>query len=336
MLKYYPTIVRKKAIIMDILMLYPTVRRTLWGGQKLINEYGFETKDDNIAEAWLLSCHKDGPSYVIGGKYDGKTLAEVVEAEGKGILGTNNADRPTFPILIKIIDACDKLSIQVHPGDEYAWKYENENGKTEAWYVLSAEPGATLIYGVNKDISKADFEKSIEDNTLLDNFNIVEVKAGDVVFIPSGMIHAIGAGILLAEVQQSSNTTYRIYDYNRPDAKTGTPRPLHVKQACDVSTLTKTEADFSAQGKTETRDDAKITYLTGCDYFKMISVELDGSLTDTVTEKSFVSLLVLDGEGTLCGNDKTFTLKKGSSAFIPAGFGEYKINGTMKILKTEV
>lgn len=321
--------------VMDILMLYPTVKRTIWGGQKLIKEYGFTTTEDNIAEAWLLSCHKDGPSYVIGGKYDGKTLAEVIEAEGKEILGTNNADKPSFPVLIKIIDACDKLSIQVHPGDEYAWKYENENGKTEAWYVLAAEPGASLIYGTSKDITREQFAASIKDGTLLDSLNSVEVKPGDVVFIPSGMIHAIGAGILLAEVQQSSNTTYRIFDYNRPD-KDGKPRALHVRQACDVSTLTAAKADFSPEGSPEKKEDAVVTYLTGCDYFGMTSVKTDGRFSDTATEKSFISYLVLDGEGKLYGKEKEYDLKKGSSVFIPAGYGDFSVNGKMSILRTEV
>lgn len=319
---------------MDIVMLRPTVKDTLWGGTKLIRDFGFHTEKDNIAEAWLLSCHKDGPSFVCGGKYDGKTLAEVIEAEGKEVLGTNNADIPGFPVLVKIIDACDKLSIQVHPGDEYARRVEQENGKTEAWYILEAEPGAELIYGVNAEMTREEFAEKVYAEHTEDVLNHVSVKAGDVVFIPSGMLHAIGAGILLAEVQQSSNTTYRVYDYNRPDPKTGGPRELHVAKAIDVVELTRPEADFAPAGEPVKYDGAEKTYLTGCRYFSMTSLNVNGDFTDKADGTTFVSLLVLDGEGCLNGGGTSFELKKGSSVFIPADFGEYKLSGNLKILET--
>ena len=299
----------------------------------MIDEYGFETDGDNAAEAWLLSCHKDGPSFVMNGEYKGKTLAEVIEAEGRCVLGTNNKDIRDFPVLIKIIDARDKLSVQVHPDDDYAYKYENENGKTEAWYVLKCDEGASLIYGVNHNMEREEFAAAIENGTLLDDVNVVPVKSGDVVFIPSGMLHAIGEGILLAEVQQSSNSTYRVFDYMRRD-KNGNLRELHVKKAVDVVDLNVTDVDFSAEGKPEKAGDAEKTYLTGCEYFSMTRVVLDGSYTDVADEKSFVSLLVLEGCGTLvCGEQET-ELKKGASIFIPAAKGEYKVTGKLEILET--
>ncbi len=318
---------------MEILTLYPTLKETIWGGRTLIDEYGFETDGDNAAEAWLLSCHKDGPSFVTNGQYKGKTLAEVIEAEGKTVLGTNNKYIRDFPVLIKIIDAKDKLSVQVHPDDEYAYKYENENGKTEAWYVLKCDEGASLIYGVNHDMEREEFAAAIENGTLLDDVNVVAVKPGDVVFIPSGMLHAIGEGILLAEVQQSSNSTYRVFDYMRRD-KNGNLRELHVKKAVDVVDLSVTEVNFSAEGKPEAKGDAVKTYLTGCEYFSMIKVTVDGSYTDVADEKSFVSLLVLEGEGTLSSDGQELVLKKGASIFIPAAKGEYKITGKLEILET--
>ena len=318
---------------MEILTLYPTLKETIWGGRTLIDEYGFETDGDNAAEAWLLSCHKDGPSFVTNGQYKGKTLAEVIEAEGKEVLGTNNKDIRDFPVLIKIIDARDKLSVQVHPDDDYAYKYENENGKTEAWYVLKCDEGASLIYGVNHDMKREEFAAAIENGTLLDDVNVVSVKPGDVVFIPSGMLHAIGEGILLAEVQQSSNSTYRVFDYMRRD-KNGNLRELHVKKAVDVVDLRVTAVDFAPEGKPEAKGDATKTYLTGCEYFSMIRVELDGSYTDNADEKSFVSLLVLDGEGTLTAGTQEIALKKGASVFIPASKGEYTITGKLEILET--
>lgn len=321
-------------VIMEILSLYPTLKETIWGGRTLIDEYGFTTDGDNAAEAWLLSCHKDGPSFVADGKYKGKTLKEVIDLEGKYVLGTNNISGSEFPVLIKIIDARDKLSVQVHPDDDYARAYENENGKTEAWYVLDCEEGATLIYGVNHDMTREEFAAAIEGGTLLDDVNVVKVKTGDVVFIPSGMLHAIGEGILLAEVQQSSNSTYRVFDYNRRD-KNGNLRELHVKKAVDVVDLKSSEVDFSPEGKTEKSGDAEITYLTGCEFFKMILTEVDGTYTDTADEKSFVSLLVLEGEGVLTSDGQQISLRKGSSIFIPASKGEFTVKGKLRILKTE-
>lgn len=318
---------------MDILLLEPTLKETIWGGRKLIEDYGFETSLANAAEAWLLSCHKDGPSFVTNGEYKGKTLQEVIDIQGREILGTNNANINDFPILIKIIDACDKLSVQVHPGDEYARAVENENGKTEAWFVLDCEEGAELIYGVNRDMERDEFASKIEDGSLMEVMNCVKVSPGDVIFIPSGMLHAIGAGILLAEVQQSSNTTYRVFDYNRKD-KFGNTRELHVKKATDVVNLEFNEADFSPKGEKLMFGDSSKTMLCECEYFVMTSVEVNGELTDNADEKSFVSLLVLNGNGTVSANGNEYAVMKGSSVFIPASTGEYKISGNMKILES--
>lgn len=318
---------------MEILYLTPDVKDKIWGGRKLIEDFGFRTDKNNIGEVWLLSCHKDGLSVVRGGEYDGRTLAEVLEKEGKAALGTNNACAADFPVLIKIIDAGDKLSIQVHPGDEYARRVEGENGKTEAWYILDAAPGAELVYGVNREMTREEFAGKVKAGQTEEVLQFVKVSAGDVVFIPSGMLHAIGGGILLAEVQQSSNTTYRVYDYNRPDDK-GKPRELHVEKAVDVAELTCPEADFAPGGKPEALRGAVKTYLTGCRYFSMTLLEVDGDFTDAADEKSFVSLLVLDGEGKIRGKTAEYELKKGASLFVPAEYGEYELSGNMKILET--
>ncbi len=320
---------------MEILSLYPTLKETIWGGRTLIDDYGFETSGDNAAEAWLLSCHKDGPSFVTDGEYKGLTLAQVLEKEGKVCLGTNCAGAADFPVLIKIIDARDKLSVQVHPDDEYARKNENENGKTEAWYVLDCEEGASLIFGVNHCMTKEEFAANIENGTLLDDMNVVKVSAGDVIFIPSGMLHAIGEGILLAEVQQSSNSTYRVFDYNRRD-KNGNLRELHIKKAVDVVNLQTAEVNFSPEGTPVAVGDAEKTYLTGCEYFRMIKVSCDGCYEDEADEKSFVSLLVLDGEGEIYSDTVKISLKKGSSIFIPASYGKFNVKGKLSILETRV
>ncbi len=319
--------------IMEILSLYPTLKETIWGGRSLIDDYGFETDGDNAAEAWLLSCHKDGPSFVMNGEYEGKTLAQVIAEEGEGVLGTNNIGKPDFPVLIKLIDARDKLSVQVHPDDAYAREYENENGKTEAWYVLKCDEGASLIYGMKNSLSRDEFASAIENGTLLDDVNVVAVKPGDVVYIPSGMLHAIGEGILLAEVQQSSNSTYRVFDYNRRD-KNGNLRELHIKKAVDVVDLSTVDVDFSATGDKKISGGAEKTYLTGCEYFRMTLVETKEGYEDSATDESFVSLLVLEGEGELRSDEQVIALKKGSSIFIPASFGKYSICGELSILET--
>jgi mannose-6-phosphate isomerase len=320
---------------MEVLLLSPTLKDTIWGGTRLMTEFGFETKEDNIAEAWLLSCHKDGPSLVQNGVYAGKTLAEAVMLEGEAVLGTHHTPGSGFPILIKLIDAKDKLSVQVHPGDAYARRVENENGKTEAWLILDATPGAELVYGLSKKVSRRQFSESIRKKEIETILNYVPVKKGDVVFIPSGMLHAIGAGILLAEVQQSSNTTYRVYDYDRP-GKDGKPRELHVEKATDVVSLTVPQADFSPAGKPERLPGAQKTYLTGCAYFSMTDVCVQSVYETAADETSFVSLLVLEGGGTLCCGEERLSLKKGDSVFIPAGKGAFELRGEMNLLETRI
>lgn len=316
---------------MDILSLSPAVKATIWGGTRLIEQYGYCTDGDNAAEAWVLSCHKDGPSLICGGAFDGKTLGEALAAEPEA-LGTHNAGKDGFPVLIKLIDARDKLSVQVHPGDEYARRVENENGKTEAWLILDAEPGAKLVYGVSRAVSRAEFSAAVDAGTLDGLLKTVEVRPGDVVFIPSGMLHAIGAGILLAEVQQSSNTTYRVFDYNRRD-KNGNLRELHVKKATDVVDLSVPDGNFAPIGPRTVLQGGEKTLLTECPYFSMIRTVVNGDLSDVAEETSFVSLLVLEGEGTLTGNGQVLPLHKGSSLFVPAGTA-YALNGSMTILET--
>ena len=324
---------------MDIWTLTPAVKSTIWGGRKLMDDFGFrpDAPDaDNAAEAWMLSGHKDGPSYIASGMFTGMTLNEAIRITGRGVLGTHCEGIEGFPILIKLIDACDKLSLQVHPGDEYAREVEHENGKTEAWYVLEAKPGAKLIYGVSREMTREAFAADIRNNTVLDDVNAVTVKAGDVVFIPSGMLHAIGEGIFLAEVQQSSNTTYRVYDYDRRD-KQGKPRELHIEKATDVVDLTVPEIDFAPKGKPETVGGAVRTLLTDCRFFSMASVAVNGTYDSEATKESFVSLLVLDGCGTVEGAGKCYPLKKGGSVFIPAGFGAFRVAGEgLRLLETRV
>ena len=218
---------------MSILKLAPACKDYLWGGTKLITDYGKRYDGARLAETWDLSGHPDGPSVLASGPDAGKTLAEYLAAH-PGALGEHGRKFAELPVLIKLIDAAKDLSIQVHPDDAYARAHEGQNGKTEMWYVLSAAPDAFLYCGFSRDISRDELKRRIADNTLPEVLRRVNVKAGDTVFIPAGTIHAICRGIVVAEVQQSSNVTYRVCDYGRlgPDGK---PRALHIAQALDVT-----------------------------------------------------------------------------------------------------
>lgn len=308
---------------MDILELKPVFKDYIWGGTRLKDDFGFKTELNPVAEGWMLSCHKDGQCTVLNDGYGEKTLEEIIEEGSKEkILGTSSLKFPYFPILIKLIDAKNDLSIQVHPDNEYARRVENEFGKTEIWYVLDAEPDAKLIYGFKEKISKEEFEEAIKNNTLLDVLNIVNVKKGDLFFIEAGTVHAIGKGTFIAEIQQNSNSTYRVYDYGRV-GKDGRPRELHIKKAVDVS---KTEP---ASYPTHPLENAvKTEYgerqlLTKCDLFTVERYLINSELTLKTDEKSFNHILVTEGSGAIDGRE----FKKGASFFVPANYGEYCITG---------
>ena len=197
--------------------LIPTFKDYIWCGNRLVEEYNKKCNFERVAESWELSTHKDGESIVGDGVFKGLTLSEYIKSNKHNVLGMNTESFENFPILIKFIDAKEALSIQVHPNDEYSIKNNGEYGKTEMWYILDCEKDSYLYYGFKKEITKEEFRKSIEDNTLLDYLNKVKVNKGDAFFIEAGTVHAIGKGIVICEVQQNSNTTYRVYDYDRTD-----------------------------------------------------------------------------------------------------------------------
>ena len=307
---------------MSILRLTPAFKDYLWGGQKLRGEYGV-TELDRVSEAWVLSCHKDGESRVVGGEYDGMALSAVLEQLPNAVgAAAKRFDR--FPILIKFIDAAQNLSVQVPPSDEYALRVEKEYGKTEMWYILDAEPGAGIYYGFKNEVSKQEFEDAIRQNTLTDLLEFVEVKAGECYFIPAGTIHAIGAGLLIAEIQQNSNTTYRVYDYGRVGAD-GKPRDLHVEKALDVTAL----CPAPVQG-VPTQEDG-MTVLSECEYFRTLKLELDGTKEITVGD-SFLSVLVVDGAGKINGEE----FSKNDSFFVTADTDAVMLEGKATVLLSSV
>ncbi len=313
---------------MPVLKLKPAVKDYLWGGDRLKREWGIETQSETIAEAWMLSCHPDGASVVSEGEFAGKTLEEALAALGPDPCGTNAAAFDRFPVLIKLIDARDSLSIQVHPDDSYAEEHEGQFGKTEMWFIADAKPNAFLYYGFNREVDRKEFAARIGSERLLEVLNAVPVKKGDVFFISPGTLHAIGAGILIAEIQQSSNVTYRVYDYDRRDQE-GKPRELHIEQALAV---------------TERRPPSRISFdphLAACRYFTVDRLTLCGAVKrvdGTVDGSSFLSILVLSGEGCfeLKETAERVLCRKGESLFLPAGAGEWTLEGEIDTLLTHI
>ncbi len=321
---------------MKAIKLNPAFKDYLWGGTKLRDEYGKKCDLDKVAESWELSCHKDGCSVVADGEYAGLTLPQYIEKAGKAVLGTDCEKFEYFPILIKLIDAKQNLSVQVHPDNDYAMRVEGEYGKTEMWYVVDCEPGAGLLYGFKHEISKEEFRRRIEDNTLLEVTNRVEVHPGDVFFIEAGTLHAIGEGILIAEIQQNSNTTYRVYDYGRVGAD-GKPRQLHIEKAIDVTRLAPTTRPCGRpQAKPEAFDGGSVLPLASCDYFTVKEMEVTSHAALMADEKSFHSLLLLDGSLTLSMGGEKLEMKKGDSVFVPAGSGDYTLTGKGRLILTTV
>ncbi|MDD4547065.1 MAG: class I mannose-6-phosphate isomerase [Oscillospiraceae bacterium] len=301
------------------LLLNPVVKDYIWGGTRLKTEFGYEG-GDIASEAWVLSCHKDGRSVIQNGELKGQALSDAISLWGKSSVGERAAGFPYFPILIKLIDARDRLSVQVHPDNQYALRAEGEYGKTEMWYVVDCEPGAHLIYGMNQTIKKDEFRAHIKGGTLSEVCNHVPVKKGDVFFIEAGTLHAIGSGILIAEVQQNSNTTYRVSDYGRMGAD-GKPRELHIDKAVDVTITTPPTRPYGNVGEIRTIPGGTVRQLTDCEFFHTDLLTVS-DLMAVGKDDSFCSLLCLDGECALTSEGfEPIQLKKGSSIFLPAGMG---------------
>lgn len=323
----------------EILKLNPCFKNYIWGGDKLKKEYNKKTPYDVTAESWELSCHPNGLTRISGGEYDGKTLKEVLEneaASGRNPLGTKSGAFKQFPVLIKLIDANDRLSIQVHPDDDYALKNENGSfGKTEVWYVVDAKPDAELIYGFLKNVTKEEIKNAITKNELSPYLNSVKVKAGDVFFVRSGLLHAIGKGTLICEIQQNSDTTYRVYDWGRV-GNDGKPRELHIEKALDVMCLSKEEnTDFSAK-PIHFGEDFTDYSVADCKYFKVIKREQKNKTEIKTDGTSFLCLTFLNGDGKIISKNSEIDFSHGDSFFIPAYENAYTISGKSTFLITSI
>lgn len=309
------------------LVLKPVIKDYIWGGNKLINEFKFDSDSPSAAEAWVLAAHKNGTNIVQNGVFKGSPLNEVLDLWAKQPTQSKAFSQSPFPLLIKIIDAAEKLSIQVHPNNEYALKHENELGKTEMWYVIDADEGATLVYGFNRDISKEEFRNRIINNTIEESLNFVKVNKGDVFFINPGTVHAIGKGIVIAEIQQNSNTTYRVSDYGRIGAD-GKPRELHVEKALEVAKTEKSAINNSHV--TEEFDYGSVTELCDCEFFQAKLLKLAGK-NNIDTDEDFLSILVIEGYITIKSSVETIKAKKGDSILFPAKFN-FEIEGNADLI----
>lgn len=312
------------------LKLQPEFKEIIWGGNRLKAEYNKQSDLSNIAESWELTVRPDGMNRIIGGEYDGLTLEEFIIQNGFGVVTDKELDR--FPLLIKFIDAQDNLSVQVHPDDEYGLKHANSLGKTEMWYIIDAKPGARLVYGLKEGCTNEMFAQAIKDGKVEEMLNYVNVKKGDVFFIPSGLVHAIGAGILLAEIQQNSNITYRVYDYNRI-GKDGKPRELHINDALNVIVNRSQSEIEKIQFSTNVKN---VNCLANCKYFKVDKFFIDKENWFSTNAESFNSILCLEGKGSITYNNESFELEKGDSYFVPANAGPYQVSGNVEIIVSKI
>jgi len=298
----------------------------IWGGTRLNDKYNKNTGLDRTAESWELSVHPDGESIICGGELSGVRLSEFIKSN-PAVLGTNRKS-DELPILIKFIDAADNLSVQVHPDDEMAKQLENQNGKTEMWYVVEAESQAKIIYGVKEDITKEQLKEAISSNTVENLLDCVSSKKGDVFFVEAGTIHAICKGNLIAEIQQNSNVTYRLYDYDRRD-KNGNARELHIEKGVMASVTKKLEERAIPTCSDGTR------LIASCDYFSVRELSVEDVAYMNCDEKSYQALVCVDGSFKFASGDDVELLCAGQTVFLPAGFGKYALKGKGKVLIAE-
>ncbi|MGL5614956.1 MAG: mannose-6-phosphate isomerase, class I [Sarcina sp.] len=290
----------------------------VWGGRDF-ESFRNDLPEGNIGESWDIACHNNGTGVVENGKFKGMSFKELIEKEGEALLGKQNS-KEKFPLLVKLINSKEKLSVQVHPGDEYAEKYEGDSGKTEAWYVVDAKDGATLIVGT-KDCTREEFEAAIKNNEVEKYLNKIEVKKGDCFLINSGLVHAICEGVIIAEIQQNSDVTYRVYDYGRP-------REIHVEKALDVINLS-----LKAENLQGTEEINKAQFLCENEYFGIIKYNISGEIK-LEENNNFAIITAVEGEGKIVGENFNEVIKKGDSYFIPATIGNYSVQGDLEILKS--
>lgn len=300
------------------MLMKPVPREIIWGGTKIKEKLGKEAPFPKIAESWELCCRDDAVSRISNGEYAGITLKEYLGDEAKD-----------FPLLIKFIDAGERLSVQVHPDDTVCDDLGRSLGKTEMWYIIEADEGAKLVYGLKDGNTLEDFERAVDSGRTEECLNFVNVYAGDLFFIPAGQVHAIGAGIMLAEIQQNSDTTYRIYDYGRRD-KNGNERQLHISEALRSIKL-RSEKEIEDIRFSEGRFD---NCIAACDKFTSCKYEICG--TRSLSIRDFGALICVEGGGTVIYKNDEYKITAGDTYFIPESCGEFTVCGNLTIITAEV
>ena len=320
---------------MLLIKFEPLLKQTLWGGDKIIPFQRMTSNLENVGESWEISGVKDNETVVCAGPMKGKRLNELVAEMKETLVGKENYERfgNEFPLLVKFIDARQDLSIQVHPNDEIAHRHGKPRGKTEMWYVLPSEPGAKLYCGLKKQITPEQYTEMVENDTICDTLAQYEVHEDDVFFLPAGRIHAIGAGSFVAEIQQTSDVTYRIYDYKRKD-KDGNYRELHTREAAESINYT---VEKNYRTEYHARKNQGVPLVT-CPYFSTAVYDLDEPMTLDYSElDSFVILIAVKGEGSITdeqGNKYTFIA--GETVLVPANVNTVRVEGAVKFLETYV
>lgn len=310
-------------------------KEKVWGGNKIRTLFNKNITEEHIGESWEVAFHNHGDSSIRNGKYKGMTLKEMLLQDGENIIGKPFLAGSKFPLLIKIIDAKSNLSVQVHPDDAYAALHEaGELGKSEAWVILDAEPGAELIIGLKDGVTKEMFLQSVDDKAVESVLNILPVQAGDVINIPAGLVHAINSGIVLAEVQQNSDTTYRVFDWNRVGLD-GNSRELHIDKAMDTIDFDGVHSKETVEGiSVDLGTYTHISYVLN-KYFSLEGIKNNGV---TVLDRTadFEIYMVSSGAGSISGSFKTVSVRTGDTFMIPSSLDSYELNGKMTLIKTYV
>ncbi|NLN63886.1 MAG: class I mannose-6-phosphate isomerase [Clostridiaceae bacterium] len=311
----------------------PVYKDYLWGGRNL-SKFGKQLPEGKVAESWELSCHPDGMSVVKNGLFKGRTLQALLDEYGKEITGQDRI--AVFPLLIKLIDANDKLSVQVHPDDDYARRHEGGQGKNEMWYIIDAKPDACLILDLKPGVTRKVFEKAVQEKRVEDCLQKVPVKKGDFINIPAGLVHAIGEGIVLAEVQQNSNITYRIYDYNRTDAF-GNTRPLHLDKAMEVINFNGQRQAVQGDGVPyDLSGNGTAMVLVKNDYFCVELFRANGNIEQATLNRQFHIYICLEGEGTIQWGRDSMQFHMGETFMVPSSLGDYTLSGAFNALRAYV
>lgn len=318
----------------DIFKLKPVCKKYIWGGKRLVQDYHKTANVDTVAETWELSSHEQGICEIASGVLKGTNFVDFLQRVDKNILGKKCMEFQKFPLLIKLIDAERALSIQVHPDDLYALENENEYGKAEMWYVIDCEDDAFIYYGFKKNVTKEEIEQKLDNGTFTDLLNKVRVQKGNVIYIAPGTIHALGPGMLVYEIQQNSNCTYRVYDYNRTD-EFGNQRELHLNKAFQVLNFNMQKAEIQTIPEEVSRGYKKQCLISN-QYFVTEKYEITKQCILNVTSQSFLAVTVIDGYGVMKGNYCTVEFQKGDTMFIPAGEKEITIIGNCECLLSHV